>query len=199
MSKLSIFIKENFRIIRKFWINQFTMSLFGLFLTIPMSVFAKKNSLGNTPVLIASIVAAFLFIFIMHDLFWQAGAKNAIKQKGKGSRIDRKHGLKTALVAYSPTIIITLISVIMFLINVNSSSEWAGNVNSVLIFILNFIFSGMYFGIFNLYFSNQPYYMLIFTAITIIIPAISYYMGTKETKLHSLVGLGNVDFKTKTK
>ena len=199
MSKTTNFIKENFSILKKFLINQITMSIFGLFLTIPMMFLSENKSLGDIPIIISSIVAFLVFMFIIHDLFWQLGAKDGIKLRSRNIIPEKTLGLKLVLVAYSPTILLVIITNIMYLLSINFSQEWAGNIYGVVLVIVNFIFHGMYFGIYNLYFVTQPYFMFIFVVITVLLPSLSYILGIKEKKFRAFFGLGNVDFNTKKK
>ena len=75
-----------------------------------------------------------------------------------------------------------------------TANEIIGAIYGYLVIGLHFIFHGMYWGMFNVLFKQNVLSLILFLALTIIFPSISYYLGTKEKKLRSFIGLEHVDF-----
>ena len=187
-------LKNNTNLIKKFIINLITMSFFGIFITVPVTVLVKKNEQSELLIALTSLFAFVLFLVIVHDAFWQIGAKNAIKQKPAQGFVDSFLGLKCVIAAYSPVILITLAIFILKIINQMTANEIIGAIYGYLVIGLHFIFHGMYWGMFNVLFKQNVLSLILFLALTIIFPSISYYLGTKEKKLRSFIGLEHVDF-----
>ena len=187
-------LKSNTNLIRKFLVNLITMSFFGIFITVPVTILVKRNEQSDLFIALTSVFAFILFAIVIHDAYWQIGAKNAIKQKPNKGYVDSLIGLKCVLAAYSPVILITIAIFVLKLINQMTGSEIVGAVYGYLVIGLHFIFHGMYWGLFNVLFQQNVFSLIFFVALTIFFPSFSYYLGTKEKKLRSFFGLEHIDF-----
>lgn len=190
-------LKDNTNLIKKFIVNLITMSLFGIFITVPVTVLVKNNEQSEVFIALTSLFAFILFLVIMHDAFWQIGAKNSIKQKASQGYADSFLGLKCVLAAYSPVILITSAIFILSVINQTTGNEIVGAIYLYLVLGLHFLFHGMYWGMFNILFQQNVLSLVLFLILTILFPSLSYYLGTKEKKFRSFFGLEDVDFGNK--
>ena len=197
MKKYIETLKNNTELIKKFIINLITMSLFGIFLTVPVTVLVRRNGLSDMLIALTSLFAFLLFAFVVHDAYWQIGARNAIRERSRQGKADSLLGLKCVLGAYSPVILITLLIYIVKIINITTNNEVFGAIYGYLVIGLHFIFHGMYWGLFNILFQQNDLSLILFLALTIAFPSLSYYLGTKEIKFRSFFGLGDVDFGNK--
>lgn len=190
-------LKSNTDIIRKFVVNLITMSIFGIFITLPVSALVQKQKAGPVFTVIASLFSVFFFMFVTHDAFWQIGARNAIREKAKKGKADGYTGFKCIIVAYSPVIFFTLFTIALRIINQLTEIQVFAQIYLWLVFIINILFHGMYLGLFNEVFNMNVYSYLLFLVVTVTLPSLSYYLGTKEIKLRSFIGLGDLNFGNK--
>ena len=192
-------LKNNTDIIRKFIVNLITMSIFGIFLTIPVGAIIKQNDLSPMLSSLASLFALFFFVFVTHDAFWQVGAKNSIREKTRFGKADRWVGFKCIIAAYSPVILLTIIIIALRIANQVTQIQVFAQIYGTMVFFVNILFQGMYLGAFNTIFNQNVYFFFLFHVITVALPSLSYYFGTKEIKVRSFIGLGDVNFGDKNK
>ena len=136
---------DNMKMINKCWVNQIAISVFGLFVTFPVSQISVKFGLGDFPVLLASIFSVCFYLFLIYDAFWEFGGNCQNKQSTKyRTPIDC---LKMGIFAYLPTLILISIAAFFFLLKHFTGEEWAGSAATVIDVFVSLILRGMYLGI----------------------------------------------------
>lgn len=183
-NKIKSIYVANSTILRKFWVNQFAISLLGVMVTWPLSVLAQNQpSLGILPELFAFLFCGGLFCFLIYDLFYQLGAKDYIKVNHQNMVYDKYKALKITAVAYIPTIAVTLFSFVFFFVNV-------GNGYAVTSLIMNVIINAMYSGLF--FVLPDSINIIAFPAgilITTFFAFLGYYLSSHDKYLRSFFGL----------
>ncbi len=189
------FYKDNMRLVHKFLLNQFAFSLFGFMVIITVSSFDAEGS--NMMELIATAVAALLFLGLLYDNAWDAGAHD--KNKITNGRMEFKpfYGTLVALVSYIPTAVFALLGLITGILNLFDVHVF-DSVGFVCNTIAMFVGHGMYLGYSGLFADaavNSPYYSLFHAMFlfVLMIPAIvayalGYYLGAKDKQIKTLFG-----------
>lgn len=196
MKKFSAFFSENLGLIVKFVVSQVSITAFSLIITIAMRLLAQKTSLDKTVLYaLASVAGIGFFWFIIHDFFWQNGAKYAPAIEAGRMERDKYKGLKIGATAMIPTYLFSLIYIVSYIIAVPTQNVVFGSINAVASLPLFYVLDGMFYGLFSMAEGTffMPVIALISCAVLTFFPALAYALGTREKKLRSYVGLGNVN------
>ena len=139
------FYLDNMKMVNKCWVNQVAISVFGLFVTFPISSLALRYGLGDIPVLVASIFAISFYLFLIYDAFWEFGGNCQNKNSEKyRTPFDC---LKIGIFAYLPTLILITTAAILFLLKGLADQSWAGSAATVIDVIVSLLLRGMYLGV----------------------------------------------------
>lgn len=143
------FISENFKVIKKLLIYQFGAAFFGILV---------NSSAGRLPWLnwLTGILAVLFYIYLLYSAVWEEGARDRIRVDGGRMTRDDFKGLKIALVANIPNIIIGVVMAASTIVNVAASAQWAGNVAAVANAV-GVLWEGMYVGIITAIFPQFDY------------------------------------------
>ena len=79
MKKFLSLYTQNLKEMRKFWINQFTISVFGVMITWPCMAMVGTNGENDFVLLLAALFAGGFFCFLEYDVFFQRGARDVTK------------------------------------------------------------------------------------------------------------------------
>ncbi len=101
---------------RKFWVYQFVISLLGVMVTLPLSLFVSNHPEYDVfPYIIAVVFCGGMFCFLVYDIMYNLGAKDYIRVQAKKAAFEPLKGLKICLVAYIPTFFIAILDAIFAL------------------------------------------------------------------------------------
>lgn len=189
------FYLNNMRLVHKFLLNQFAISLFGFMVIITMSSFDTEGS--NKVELIATIIAAAFFLYLIFDNAWDAGAHDRNKITNGRMIFQPFYGAKVALTAYIPTFVFTALGLIAGILNA-FGVKFLDSVGFVCNTIAMFVGHGMYLGFSGLFadaFRETAYYSLMHPLflIALSIPGIviyflGYYLGAKDFQIKTIFG-----------
>jgi hypothetical protein len=195
------------KIIRKLYVNQFVLSIFGVVITMAAA------AVGDYLIVVASFLAIGLYLFVIYDAMWNEGAKTAAKRlRIEDVEIDRiKTPFLIILFASAFNILVGLsyliIRIYVYTNNLFESSIafWGNTLN----FVMK-ITQGMYGGFDALLYPNPnvgvsaiedwvevapmltaPYYYLLTPIPLFIVGILAYYLGSSEMKLRNILGFNS--------
>ena len=163
------FINENSKLIKKLIVYQFGAAFFGILV---------NSSAGRLPWLnwLTGIFAILFYIYLLYGAVWEDGARDRIRVDGGRMTEDKYKGLKVALIANIPNIIIGVFMAVFTVINVITSAEWSGNIAAVAN-AAGVLWEGMYVGVLTAVFPQYDYATqttIAFSDFQIIMRAISF-------------------------
>ncbi len=192
------YLKENFYDIVKLYINQVGITIFSFFLYTAVGM-AEDKKLFFALGLAVSIFSSVFYIFLIHNVVWEIGAKDKIKiDTGRGEPTPHK-GLFLAFFANVPNLILALGAVVFSSIMLGGG-EWAMSPFAVFFLLLK-LHAAMYMGMIGgtSYAGSvetdmtslaglqdcfiESILFLIIPLIAILLTQVSYYLGTNEIKL----------------
>ncbi len=189
------FYKDNMRLVHKFWLNQFAMSLFGFMVIITMSSFDAENS--NMFELMATVVAALFFVSLLYDNAWDAGARDRNKITNGRMAFQPLYGVKVALVSYFPTaafLLFGLLTGVLKLFDISFLDSVGYVCNTIVMFIAHGMFLG-FSGLFADAFVNTSIYPFVHPLFlfALMLPAVTaygmgYYLGAKDLQIKTVFG-----------
>lgn len=174
---LNVF-RDDGAVIRKLLLYQFVSAVVGMMLALAVLSAKWLNML-------TSVVSVMFYCYFIYTGIWDAAAKDRLKVDGGRMSKDMTKGLKLALAANIPNIVLGVLAFVFCAIGSFTQLEWAGN-GGVLIVGIARLWQAMYNGIivfivptgltgWGFILSN-----LIYLAITIpafVISHIAYHMG----------------------
>lgn len=163
------FVSENSKLIRKLLVYQFGAAFFGILV---------NSSAGRLPWLnwLTGIFAILFYIYLLYGAVWDEGARDRIRVDGGRMTEDKNKGLKVALIANIPNMLIGVCMVVFTVINVLSSAEWSGNIAAIAN-AAGVLWEGMYVGVLTAIFPQYDYATqttIAFTDFQIIMRAVSF-------------------------
>lgn len=102
MKKFLSLYTQNLKEMRKFWINQFTISVFGVMIIWPCMAMVGTNGENDFVLLLAALFAGGFFCFLEYDVFFQRGARDVTKNINGDCPPNKLTGLKLGFFAYLP-------------------------------------------------------------------------------------------------
>ncbi|MBE6718036.1 MAG: hypothetical protein E7574_02105 [Ruminococcaceae bacterium] len=183
------FFKDGIDTIVKFLVTQLGMTMFGTMLTLTIAGKALEKDNKNTFMLIlVSLVAIILYLYLIYVHVWEKGAKDRIKvDTGRMERQSLK-GLYLSLVANSLNILLGLIMVISrpFCDFVNNSKSIACQIFGASNDIARII-QGMYNGLLIYISPNgmelSPIFFLLIPIPAIAVSTFGYLLGYSNRKI----------------
>jgi hypothetical protein len=169
------FIKENSYIIVKLMLNQFGINVLGIMLYL-----VTQNN--ETLVLITSFFAVFMYMFLLHTVAWEEGAKYGIRVTGGRADPMPLGGLWLSICANVVNLIVAVIVAIGYY-----TAE--GGVLHTIGKAVGYLTEGMYMGLIALYSPFNPIGWFLIIIPAVIITTLSYWLGTKQFGLRSLFKL----------
>lgn len=170
----------------KFWVTQISMSAFGLLVSMA-SIATISNPTDSKWMVICSAVFAIGFLsFLLYDMMFMRGLNDSplLKKYDNNEKPNIWLGLKIALLSYAPTILITLIAIIFYIIDIKP-------VYIVSKSILLFVIHGTYNGFFWLLSDTIPEVMILILSLfpAIISCTLGYYLGLKDLPIRKILGI----------
>ena len=186
ISKIKNFYLSNMKLIHKFLINQVAISVFSF------AVIFAASGISKTAMTIATVCAALFFCVLLYDSAWDVGAQD--RNKVINGRLKERpwHGAIVALVAYTPSLIFVLPTVVLCLISL-CGVKILDPVLAVFTWISVFVCNGMYLGFSYLLVDALPGAYQLFL-LAYLIPAIfaywlGYFLGLKDKQIKTLFGM----------
>lgn len=186
MKKFLSLYTQNMKEMRKFWINQFTISVFGVMITWPCMAIVGSNDENNSVLVLATLFAGGFFCFLEYDVFFQRGARDATKNIHGGCPPDKLAGLKLGLLAYLPTILFVVLALLFFAIDFGGGYMVCSSV-------LNFVIHAMYSGLVAYVHSDtMPFLQPLVLALSLLPGLLScllgYAVGASNKTLRGILG-----------
>lgn len=180
------FYLNNMKLIHKFLLNQFAISLFGFMVIIALS------AMSESAMIVATICSALFFAALLYDSAWDEGIHD--RSKITNGRLEEHplHGAAVALFSYIPTMLFVLPTVVLTLLSALGINAVDG-VLTVLSPISLFLCNGMYLGFSYILAEIIPnMYQLFFLAY--LLPGIfayglGYYLGIKDVQIKTMFGM----------
>lgn len=168
------FFKENNKLITRLILLQFGGTVFGLVLISPV---VQKEWLMP----IMSVIATLFYLFLIYNSMWEEGAKERIRVDGGRAPFDIFRGLKAALFASVPNMIIGILYLAGHYLGLASGPalEWAGNMK-LITYSVGMFWEGMYIGLIRYFAPINP-----FSFIAAVFPGLAVAFGAYAIGLHN--------------
>ena len=177
------FFNDNSKAIRKFFMTHVVMSLLGIMVGLAILKFEGETDGISALALISSIFTVGFLCFLHYDDMYFIGAKNAISAKAEGARLDPLRGLKITLFAYSPTLLVTLVTVCLDLF-VKDTDE-----PTVIALMVYYACQGSFLALYRVReVIGVTGYVLVMLLPSIISSVLGYFIGSKQKTLRGLLG-----------
>ncbi len=119
MKKFITFFKENGSIVWKFILYQIVWSVMGIMVSWPVSIIFSEHENKSLFLALACCFTAGIFCFQVYDMTNQIGLKYSIRKNNPAytseSIPNNFYGLKIALLAYIPTMLLVLLYVAFYM------------------------------------------------------------------------------------
>ncbi len=184
MNTLKEFFLANSAQFRKFWVNQIAISLLGVMITMPMLTLEKNHpEIGAWPELLAALFCGGFFCFLIYDVMYALGAKDYIRVTHQNAEPDRLKALKICVLAYLPTIIVTLCAAIF---RVTGLADAYGVTSIIMNMVIHAMYSGLFFYLPD---SINVIAFPIGIIATLFFGWLGYYMSTHDKSLRGVFGI----------
>jgi hypothetical protein len=152
--------------------------------------FEKNESLQDTFKLAVSVFAVLFYCVIVYCMFWDLGAKDAIKIAGGRAEYRPFKAAIIALWASIPNIILGSGTLVFAIINNFSSTETVKSLLGTFLVLCTWVMD-MYLGVIQTIAPNSAMfqsvlYLIIPTLVCVSTVQFGYFMGLKERKIFSL-------------
>ena len=182
------FFTDNFDALFKFVKTHFVMSLLGIMVGLPVisfesSLYGAEDGSITVIAIVASVFTIGFMCFMHYDDMYFIGAKNAISEKGAGKKPDALRGVKITFLAYSPVILIGIITSILSLVPLQSDKP---TFISLLVF---YVVQGSFIPLYALRFYIGVWgYVLVSLLPAIAASVLGYAIGRREKTLRGMLG-----------
>ena len=177
------FFLENARIIGKLIRTHLVMTIFGLMVFIPFNL---DNGSMQVFLILGSIAAVLLYLFLIDVDMWYLGAEDAIKSRATGIRPSASKGFLIGLAAQLPSVILGILYSVFSMLYAYYMAYPSGEkfaAGKIVTWLLTFIWDGMYLGIERILLGGTvPLFYLLIPLLPIGFTGLTYYLGTKESK-----------------
>ena len=183
---MKTFYSNNMKLIHKFLLNQFALSLFGFMTIMAMSSF------GTMAMYVTTVLAALFFASLLYDNAWDEGARD--RNKIFNGRLTARpfHGVKVALFSYIPTLVFLiplLVITIVSLAGVNALDSLMSVLKAIVIFIFNGMYLGFSYGLPDIFPETQCLFYILYLLPALIAYGLGYYLGTEDKQIKTFFGL----------
>lgn len=146
------YLREQFNLITKLFVNQIGMTIFGMILTMAVMMAAEDN---QTVLALVSAFSILFYLCLIYNVMWEAGARNIIRIKAGRMPNDRAFALKAAFFASVPNLVLAVLIAVSYLLAYPLGITAFVGVQDAIHMILA-IFEAMYLGLFNVVLSLFP-------------------------------------------
>lgn len=178
--------KSNSYTIVKMIINQFGIAV--------MSIIFVGFALGNNKTLglLGSVFCSLFYLALLYTMCWDEGAKAGIRADAMHTKKDTLSGLKLALAAGIPNILLAFLLLIGFLFGqIICEAAWAQTMY-IVVHLIAFVWESMYLGFINFFLpaaeasATSGYYLVAYT-LTILPPLfaswLGYFLGLRNKRM----------------
>lgn len=171
------------KIFTKFWTFQIVISLLGVMITWPLSALANSNPEYSALIYISAVIfCGGMFCFLVYDTFFQLGAKEYIKTQNKTITYEPLKGLKMTAIAYSPTMLIILLSVIFYFTGL-------GDAFASTSVILNIVIHAMFSGLIFIFPDSMIWLAFVLSAIPALVAGfLGYFIPLQNKTIRGMLG-----------
>lgn len=175
------FCTENSSIIVKFILTHVVMSLLGIMVGLAVIVIGGATS---TITIISSAFTIGFMCFMHYDDMYFFAVKEGIRLRADGEKIDVFKGLKITLIAYSPVLLVGIVTIIIDLV--------AGGVEnaSPIALLVYYIMQGSYLTLYGVREAiGVTGYVIVTLLPAIIVSSLGYALGVKDKTLRGIFGM----------
>ncbi len=170
------FLKENMSVVIRLFITHIGMAVFGLV------IFGATNMMGDTTMLLTSVLSAIFYAVLVYTTMWEYGAKD--KPAIDGGRLQNGvlHGFWVSLLAELPFI---LLAIVYMLGNYVESVGSVGAVCYTILVMVHSCFTGVAMfvrKVLELEMLVGPIY-IVSSVFLSLVAAFGYRMGAKEQRI----------------
>lgn len=177
------FLDENSGTIVKFILTHIVMSILGIMVGLAV-ISADGDTEGiSTIALIGTLFTAGFMVFMHYDDMFFVGVKEGIRMRAEQQKVDVFKGLKITLVAYSPVILVGIVTIIIYIIDSGADA-------SAVSLLIYYACQGSFLGLYKIiqYFGVVPY--VIITLIPAFVAgSLGYAIGVKDKTLRGMMGM----------
>lgn len=180
------YVRQNLNIIGKMTLNQFGATFMGLMVSLGLTTVDNRII-----ILLASTLCALFFFYLQYSVMWELGARDIIRVDGGRAPYQPLNGLKMALVANIPNIILAILIIIGHIFGSADGAygyEWAGSMYVVAKGIA-VAWEAMYNGFVQLYSPHNPIVFVLMLIPNFVAATLGYYLGLKNFRIFGLFGI----------
>ncbi|MBQ8163609.1 MAG: hypothetical protein IJZ93_04510 [Clostridia bacterium] len=167
------FLKENLHMVGKIWCNHFGMMVFGLMVSIAISMLSVQIN-NNVIKIIAGVFMILMYMFLLYTVMWEKGASDKVKIDGGRLKKNKLYGLYVSLYANSLFILLALLIIIFYHCGLTDASSFLSVVSSFI--------NGMYIIFTGMCPTWFVYIYLIIQLPSLIVCTVSYILGVNGVK-----------------
>lgn len=192
------YIRQNSDIIVKFLLTHIVMSLLGIMVGLAVLTIENNNSGFSMIAVISSLFTIGFMCFMHYDDSFFCGVKEGIKCRADGTKPDLYKGLKIALIAFLPVILLGLAIIVIDLIYIIKGelpfAYFGGNYElpselTITTFIYYF-FQGSFLPLYAL---QQHAGIIGYVLVSLIFPMLSstlgYAIGAQDKTIRGMLGM----------
>lgn len=192
------YIRENSGIIIKFLLTHIVMSLLGIMVGLAVLTIENNNSGFSTIAIIASVFTIGFMCFMHYDDSFFCGVKEGIKCRADGNKPDLFKGLKIALIAMLPIILLGIAIVIIDIIHIINGDlpfVYRGGEYEIPsgLSVTTFIFYFLQGSFLPLYALQQYIGIIGYVIVSLVLPLIAstlgYYIGAQDKTIRGMMGM----------
>lgn len=180
------FYLNNMKLIHKFLLNQFAISLFGFMVIIALS------AMSESAMIIATVCSALFFAVLLYDSAWDEGIHD--RSKITNGRLEERpfHGASVALFSYIPTMIFVLPTVVLTLFSafgINVVDSALTVLSTVSLFLCNGMYLGFSYILAEIFPNMYQLFFLAYLLPGIFAYGLGYYLGIKDVQIKTMFGM----------
>lgn len=197
------FLKRNLHDILRLYINQIGITIFALMLYTACGA-TDDNRLFSQLRTIVSVFSILFYLVLIYYISWENGAKDKIRVDGGRMQPTPYRGLLCSLCANVPNLILSISTLVVLIIQMNSPSALSLNLFSILVMLM-MGHASMYMGLiqtityglsvptadvidFEKYLEINILYIFV-PLISVAVTHFAYYLGYREIKIVSIFGI----------
>ncbi len=181
---MKAFLRENSAIIVKFILTHVVMSILGIMVGLAiLSVEGQAEGISFIA-LVGTLFTAGFMVFMHYDDMFFYGVKEGIRLRAEKEKVDVFKGMKITLIAYSPVILIGIVTIIVNIIN---SSTGDASATTLLIY---YAVQGSFLGLWKIReILGVTLYILITLLPALVAGSMGYAIGVQDKTLRGIMGM----------
>ena len=181
---MKAFLRDNSAIIVKFILTHVVMSILGIMVGLAiLSVEGEAEGISFIA-LVGTLFTAGFMVFMHYDDMFFYGVKEGIRLRAEKEKVDVFKGMKITLIAYSPVILIGIVTIIVNIIN---SSTGDASATTLLIY---YAVQGSFLGLWKIReILGVTLYILITLLPAFVAGSMGYAIGVQDKTLRGIMGM----------